>query len=90
MLSRASSEAIGGQGFGPGYKFERLVRYYQMQIAGLGANAAIAIQQIDWRFNLSGKSDRPAMAAARNLHSTVTDLARLRGWSTSVPFTQAT
>ena len=78
----------------PGHKCETAMRYKKMQIARSRADRAIAIEHMRFLLTQSFKANSAAMTPPGNLdefaHSTVTDLARLRGWSTSVPFTTAT
>ena len=51
----------------------------------------LIIQALDSKFNSCATmaATIPGFCDGANRYSTVTDLARLRGWSTSVPFAMA-
>ena len=75
-------------------QLERPMWHDEVQKAGARADGAVAVEQVDRRRSRAAEPHPAAVTAAghssRLPHSTVTDLARLRGWSTSVPFAQAT
>ncbi len=79
MFSRASAKPVGREFACAFQQRELTVRHVEVEIPGFGANRAVAIEQFDRRINVDGKAHRAAMATALQLHSTVTDFARLRG-----------
>ncbi len=79
VLRCARTEAIRLQSLLTAQKRKILMAYNQMLKARLGADRAIAIQQFHRWLNLNSKAYRAAVTAALQPHSTVTDLARLRG-----------
>ena len=79
MLGRAGAEAIGRQGVCAAQQFKIGVRDNQVEIAGLRADRAVAVEHFERRRDLDGETHRATVAAALKLHSTVTDFARLRG-----------
>ena len=94
MLGLGAAKPVGGEVILARYQREAFMRDEQMEIPARRANRAIAIKQFGPRVAQRLAPHRAAMAAPgdanERAHSTVTDLARLRGWSTSVPFTTAT
>lgn len=64
MICRARVELIGGQIIPPFQKAQIRQRNKDMLIGGHPAQAAIAMGDIDRRFNLKRKPHRPAMASA--------------------------
>ena len=79
VVRRAGAETVRLQRVRAGFKFEPFVRHDQMKEPGRAADRAIAIEHLQLRFYLAGKPHSAAVATAADLHSTVTDLARLRG-----------
>lgn len=60
-------------------QLEILVRHENVQISGHRTDRAVAIEHFARGVDFGAKTDRATMATARDDHSTVTDLARLRG-----------
>lgn len=79
MFGLPGPEAIRRQSFIAPEKKEVFFRNDQMEITRFRADRAVAVEQRRLFGNLSLEADGAAMTTARNLHSTVTDLARLRG-----------
>ena len=94
MFRLSAAETIRGQVFITRKQREPVMRNEQVQIAGGRTDRTIAIEHFGLTLAKRLEPHCAAMAAASDAyefaHSTVTDLARLRGWSTSVPFTTAT
>ena len=79
MLGSARPKAIGGEHIRAAVQREIRVRHDQMQITGARAHRAIAVEEFHRCGTFKMKAHCAAMAPARDVHSTVTDLARLRG-----------
>ena len=83
MVRFPAAKSVGGEVILAGQEREALMRDEQVQIAARRADRAIAVEQVWARIAPRLEADRAAMAATRDpdelAHSTVTDLARLRG-----------
>ena len=79
MLGLSGAEAVARQRSLLARQLELRVRHDQMVEPRHAARGTIAVEQFDRRGDFRLEADRPAMATAANLHSTVTDFARLRG-----------
>ena len=97
MFGLARAEPVCGKVFPAAQQDEPIVRNDQVEKAGRRTDRAIAIEQLGGGFALRREANRAAVAPAIDrdeagcaAHSPVTDFARLRGWSTSVPLTPAT
>lgn len=83
MFGKPGMESIAGQLLPGRDEAETVLRNRAVEIAGHRAYRAIALQEPDPFGHISFEADRAAMAPAGDFplfaHSTVTDLARLRG-----------
>ena len=83
MLGFGAAKPVGGEMILATHQRETIMRDEQVEITARRANRAIAIEEVRARVAERLKAHRAAMAAAgdpdERAHSTVTDLARLRG-----------